>query len=79
MIYNTRNHNPKVEGVCDECGGEIIQRDDDKIEAITNRLVVYQNQTKPLINFYTEEGLLYKVNGGQEAYGVYLDIMKVIQ
>ncbi len=78
MIYNTRNHNPKVEGVCDNCGGEIIQRDDDKIESIKERLVVYENQTKPLIEFYQNEGLLYKVDGSKDAIDCYYDIMEIL-
>lgn len=78
MIYNTRNHNPKVEGVCDNCGGEIIQRDDDKIDSIKARLVVYQNQTKPLIEFYENEGLLHKVDGSKDAVDCYYDIMEIL-
>ena len=78
MIYNTRNHNPKVEGVCDVCGGEIIQRDDDKIDAIKPRLVVYESQTKPLIEFYKNEGILYKIDGYKDAIDCYYDIMEIL-
>lgn len=78
MIYNTRNHNPKVEGVCDVCGGEIIQRDDDKIDAIKARLVVYESQTKPLIEFYKNEGILYKIDGYKDAIDCYYDIMEIL-
>ncbi|MCR5741621.1 MAG: adenylate kinase [Gammaproteobacteria bacterium] len=77
-IYNTRNHNPKVEGVCDVCGGEIIQRKDDKAEAIKERLVVYETQTKPLIDYYQAEGLLYKLDSSKESIYVYNDIMGII-
>lgn len=55
----------KVEGVCDQCGGELIQRADDCEETIKNRLVVYHNETEPLVDFYSKEGLL-KVAYGQE-------------
>ena len=47
---------PKVEGVCDKCGGEIIQRDDDKQESILHRMDVYKEQTQPLIDYYNNKG-----------------------
>ena len=53
---------PKVEGVCDHCGGEIYVRDDDRAEAIQKRLEVYRAQTAPLIDFYREKGLLVDVD-----------------
>ena len=49
---------PAVEGKCDKCGGELYQRPDDSVEVIQNRLSVYAEQTKPIIAFYREEGLL---------------------
>jgi adenylate kinase len=49
---------PSVEGVCDLCGGELFQRDDDKEETIRHRLDVYREQTAPLVGFYAEQGLL---------------------
>ncbi|GLW96303.1 adenylate kinase [Microtetraspora sp. NBRC 16547] len=53
---------PSVAGVCDACGGELFQRDDDREETIRRRLEVYQEQTSPLINFYSDEGILVQVN-----------------
>ena len=49
---------PKVEGVCDNCGGELYQRDDDKVEVLTHRLNVYKEQTEPIIEYYRELGIL---------------------
>ena len=49
---------PKVDGVCDNCGGELYQRDDDKEEVVINRLKVYSEQTEPIIEFYRNLGLL---------------------
>ena len=49
---------PKVDGVCDNCGGELYQRDDDKEEVVINRLKVYNEQTEPIIEFYRNLGLL---------------------
>lgn len=54
--YNVLTLKPKVEGVCDKCGGELYQRDDDKQESILHRMDVYREQTEPLINFYKEKG-----------------------
>jgi len=53
---------PKVEGVCDNCGGELYQRDDDKEEVVANRLNVYTEQTEPIIAFYRNLGLLKVIN-----------------
>ena len=54
-IYNLVTFPPKKDGVCDKCGGHLFQRDDDKEEAIKNRLVVYNRQTAPLIGFYKDK------------------------
>jgi adenylate kinase len=51
-IFHIRNIPPKKEGVCDSCGGELYQRDDDKEEVIKKRLVEYENKTAPLIKYY---------------------------
>jgi len=54
---------PAKEGVCDKCGGELFQRDDDNEETVANRLEVYDSQTKPLIDYYQGKGLLRPVDG----------------
>jgi len=51
-VYNLRYLKPKVEGVCDKCGGQLYQREDDRPEVIRERLKVYEKQTQPLINYY---------------------------
>ena len=61
-IYNVKSNPPKVEGVCDKCGGPVVQRDDETEEAISNRLDVYNEKTAPLVGFYKDEGLLLSVN-----------------
>jgi adenylate kinase len=60
-IYNVKSNPPKVEGVCDKCGGAVVQRDDETEEAINNRLNVYNEQTAPLVDFYKNEGMLVSV------------------
>ncbi|MGP1413851.1 MAG: adenylate kinase [Bacillales bacterium] len=61
--YHVVNMKPKVDGVCDLCKGELIQRKDDNEEALKVRLSEYHNQTEPLIKFYDNEKILYHVNG----------------
>ena len=60
-IYNLEYKKPKVEGICDICGSKLIQRKDDNEETITERLRVYHEQSRELIEYYEEKGLLYKV------------------
>ena len=57
---------PKKEGICDNCGSELIQRPDDKPETVQNRLSVYHEQTQPLIDFYKEKGVLHTVDGTKD-------------
>lgn len=57
--YNTKLHPPKVEGICDKCGSQLKQREDDSnSEAINKRLEIYENQTSPLVEYYNEKGVL---------------------
>ncbi len=64
-VYNISFRPPKVEGVCDTCGGEVIQRSDDTEETVLSRLKVFEDQTAPLINHYQESGLLAVVDGNE--------------
>lgn len=61
--YHVKNIPPKKEGLCDKCGGVLFQRPDDKEETVRNRLKVYEAQTKPLIDYYVNKGVLKKVSG----------------
>jgi adenylate kinase len=61
-IYNIYDRPPKVEGVCDVDGGELIQRPDDQPEAIRERLSAYHSQTKPLVDYYRAQGTLDEIN-----------------
>ncbi|MBU5615476.1 adenylate kinase [Geomonas azotofigens] len=69
----------KVAGVCDACGGELFQREDDKEETILNRLAVYEAQTSPLISYYQTAGLLRSVNGLGSVEGIQAEIVAVLQ
>ena len=56
--YNVEAVPPKVEGICDNCGGKLIQREDDTPETVKARLAVYHRETEPLVDFYAKRGLL---------------------
>ena len=63
MPYHAVTSPPKQEGECDECDGELYQRDDDKAEVVKNRLEVYFNETEPLVGYYRSSGALREVDG----------------
>lgn len=65
ISYHVESRRPKVSGFCDNCGGALIQRDDDRAEAVAVRLETYQNRTAPLITFYRKEGTLVTVQCGE--------------
>jgi adenylate kinase len=65
---------PKKEGVCDFCGGDLYQRDDDTEATVRNRLEVYRKQTEPLIDYYDRAGVVVRIDGAQEAEATYADI-----
>lgn len=68
----------KVEGICDACGKELILRDDDKPETVTKRLGVYHEQTKPLIDYYTNAGILKSVDGTVDINDVFSAIVNIL-
>jgi adenylate kinase len=76
--YHVLFNPPQQEGICDRCGNKLYQRDDDKEEAIMNRLDVYKNQTHPLIDHYTKEDLMVTVNGAAGISSVFEEITKVL-
>jgi len=67
---------PKLPGVCDKEGGELIQRNDDRPEVVANRLKEYFEKTQPLIDYYRKRGLLTEINGEQDIEKVYGDIVR---
>jgi adenylate kinase len=62
-VYHVEFDPPKNEGVCDQDGSRLIQRDDDKPETVRKRLSVYHDQTEPLIEWYEDKGLLHRFDG----------------
>lgn len=66
--------NPSKSGICDFCQGQIIQRDDDREDVITRRMMVYEQQTEPLINYYTQQKKLRIVNSERSMSDIYEEI-----
>jgi adenylate kinase len=76
--YHVEFDPPKHEGVCDQDGSALIQRDDDKPEVILRRLTVYHDQTEPLIHYYDERGLMRRIDGTRRPAEVHDHIRAVI-
>lgn len=76
--YHATSSPPKSEGVCDVCGGELYQRDDDKAEVVRARLETYERQTAPLIDYYEAQGKVTRVNGEQAVECVTAELEQVI-
>jgi adenylate kinase len=76
--YHVENDPPKREGICDQDGSRLIQRDDDKPDVVKNRLAVYAEKTAPLIDFYDEQGLMRRIDGTRSPTEVHDHIRAVI-
>ncbi|KGX90368.1 adenylate kinase [Pontibacillus halophilus JSM 076056 = DSM 19796] len=72
--YHVTYNPPKVEGICDNDGTELIQRDDDKPETVRKRLDVNLQNAQPLLDFYQDKGYLVSINGDQDINQVFHDI-----
>ena len=66
-------------GTCPACGGELYQREDDKPDAVRNRLIVYEEQTSMLIQYYRNQGKLVEINGSQNVEEVTSDLLKSLE
>jgi len=74
-LKNMTFNKPSKEGICDKCGGELLQRKDDTEETVSKRISVYQEQTQPLIEYYSNKGILVNVNGEKPIAEVGKDIV----
>lgn len=77
--YHIKFNPPIVVGKCSKCGGELYQRDDDTVETVSRRIEVYTEQTKPLIDYYTEQGIIINVDGKQTIEKVSNDIVNSLE
>jgi adenylate kinase len=76
--YHEKFNPPRVAGVCDLCGGELYQRNDDRRDVMENRLRVYFDQTMPVIQYYQSNGMLIEVDGAQEIEKVAADLLAAV-
>ncbi|MBN2538244.1 adenylate kinase [candidate division WOR-3 bacterium] len=77
-IFNLTFSPPKSEGVCDACGGELYQREDDREETIRDRLAVYHEQTEPLVEYYRDRFVLERVDGAIGRDRVFAELRKLL-
>ena len=76
--YHIKYNPTKVEGKCDACSADLILRDDDKPETVLNRLEVYHNQTQPLIDYYSNKGVMREVDGTVDMQVVFDSIVAIL-
>ena len=76
--FHVVNIPPKVEGICDKCGGELVQRADDTEETVKNRIAVYKEQTMPLIDYYTKADNISTLDGAAPLDECFAEIVKVL-
>jgi adenylate kinase len=78
-VYHERFQPPRQAGRCDQCGGELYQRDDDKPETVRRRLEVYLQQTAPLIDYYQAKGKLVEIDGGKSVDEVAKGLLAAVE
>jgi|UniRef100_A0A7C3WHX3 adenylate kinase len=79
MMYHIKFNPPKKEGVCDKCGSELYQRDDDNETTVRSRLATYNQATKPLIDYYAAKGLLRTIKGVGSIDDIFQQICNIIE
>jgi len=77
--YHVEFNPTKTEGICDACGGKLVLREDDKPETVLKRLNVYHEQTQPLIDYYSEQGILKEVDGTLDMEDVFGAIITILE
>lgn len=78
-VYNTQFSPTKTAGICDKCGGELVQRSDDKEETAKNRLQVYMDQTEPLLKYYEDKGILVTLDGNRNPQVVFGEVSRELE
>jgi len=78
-VYHIENLKPKVEGICDVDGAELIQRPDDSLEVVENRLKTYHEQTRPVVGYYKENNTVFDIDAGKDADEVTVLIFEKLQ
>lgn len=78
-MYHVRYNPPKNEGICDDCGENLIQREDDNEETVLNRLKVYHETTAPVIDFYDNKGILLRTSGVGDINEIFGNVCKALE
>lgn len=78
-IYNIHNHKPKVDGVCDVCGGKLYQRSDDTVQQLEIRIKEYEHLTKPVIDFYIGKGDVIQIDASKEVEAVWKQLRTFLE
>ncbi len=77
--YHIVNRKPRIEGKCDKCNSDLIQRDDDKPEVVKQRLKVYKKQIEPLLDYYNNKNIVEELDGNKKASKVFLEVEKILE
>ncbi len=77
--YHIKFNPPRVRNVCDQCGGELYQREDDSLSTVQERLQVYKRQTAPLVDYYRGKGIINLINGNQEIEKIFAEINAALE
>lgn len=78
-VYNLKTNPPAQTGICDKCGGQLVQRSDDQGETVAKRLEVYLEQTNPLLDYYQKQDVLYEVDGDRDSKAVFTEIKSLLE
>lgn len=78
-IYHITSNPSQVENVCDVCGGQLYQRNDDTVESLTIRLEEYSNQTTSVLDYYSQKGIVVKIDASQPIQNVWQDVSKALE
>lgn len=78
-IYNVFFSPPRREGRCDQCGSALVQREDDREEVISERLRIYREQTRPVMDYYASQGNYFEVDGDREVTGVFAELSSIVE
>ncbi|MDO5707170.1 MAG: adenylate kinase [Andreesenia angusta] len=77
--FHIEFNKPKKEGICDNCSGELFQREDDTEETVSKRIEVYNEQTQPLIDYYEKKGIIINIDGTQSIDKVFEEIVNKLE
>lgn len=78
-VYNLKSNPPAQEGICDKCGGRLVQRSDDRGDTVAKRLEVYLEQANPLLAYYEQQGVLYEIDGNRNSADVFADVKSLLE